>query len=164
MQEILQQFLQRDATPLVQFFKYAIAGGFATGVDMLVFFFFAWRVLPALRENDPLATRLHLKVRHVEEDDRSRRFILCTLIAFMFSNLTAYLINIHWVFQPGRHAWYVELALFYAVSGISIFIGTTLGWAMIRYMHLSTSFSYIGKMFASLMINFVCRKYFVFNG
>ncbi len=164
MQEILQQFLQRDAGPLAQFAKYALAGGVATGVDMLVFFFLAWRVFPALRENDPLAARLHLKVRHVEEGDRSRRFVLCTLIAFVFSNLTAYLINIHWVFQPGRHTWAVELALFYAVSGVSIFIGTALGWALIRYMHLSTSFSYIGKMFASLMINYVCRKYFVFNG
>jgi putative flippase GtrA len=164
MQEILQQFLQRDASPLIQFLKYAIAGGFATGVDMLAFFFLAWRVFPALRENDPLVTRLQLTVRHVEESDRSRRFVICTAIAFIFSNLTAYLINIYWVFQPGRHAWYIELALFYAVSGVSIVIGTALGWSLIRYLHISTSFSYIGKMFASLMINYVCRKYFVFNG
>lgn len=164
MQEILQQFLQRDASPLVQFLKYAIAGGFATGVDMLLFFFLAWRVFPALRENDPLVTRLRLTVRHVEEEDRSRRFVLCTAMSFIFSNMTAYLINVYWVFEPGRHAWYVELALFYAVSAISIVVGTGLGWAMIRFLHLSTSFSYIGKMFASLMINYVCRKYFVFNG
>ena len=164
MQEFLQQFLQRDASPLVQFLKYAIGGGVATGVDMLVFFFVAWRIFPALRENDPVVTRLRLTVRHVEEDERSRRFIMCTAVAFIFSNLTAYLINIYWVFEPGRYAWYVELLLFYAVSGISIVLGTALGWALIRYLHLSTSFSYIGKMLASLLINYVCRKYLVFKG
>lgn len=164
MDGFLQQFLQRDAGPLVQFIKYAIGGGIATAVDMAVFFFLAWRVFPALRENDPVVTRLRLKVRHVEEDARSRRFVLNTAIAFIFSNLTAYLINIYWVFEPGRHAWYVELALFYAVSGLSIVIGTGLGWAMIRYFHLSTSFSYVGKMLASLLINFVCRKFIVFKG
>jgi putative flippase GtrA len=164
MQDVLQQFLQREASPLIQFIKYAIGGGIATGVDMLVFFLLAWRVFPALRENDPVARRLRLRVRHVDESDRSRRFIICTALAFMMSNLTAYLINIFWVFEPGRHAWYVEMALFYAVSGLSIFIGTALGWAMIRYFHLSTSFSYAGKLCASLMINYVCRKYFVFKG
>lgn len=164
MQEFVQQFLQRDAGPLVQFVKYAVGGGIATGVDMLVFFFLAWRVFPALRENDPVVTRLGLSVRHVEEEQRSRRFILCTGVAFLFSNLTAYLINIYWVFEPGRYAWYLELLFFYAVSGISIFLGTALGWALIRYLHLSTSFSYIGKMLASLMINYVCRKYLVFKG
>jgi putative flippase GtrA len=164
MQDLIQQFLQREASPLVQFLKYAIGGGVATGVDMLVFFLLAWRVFPALRENDPVVLRLRLRVRHVEEDDRSRRFIVCTAIAFMMSNLTAYLINIFWVFEPGRYAWYIEMALFYAVSGLSIFMGTALGWAMIRYLHLSTSFSYAGKLLASLMINYVCRKYFVFKG
>lgn len=164
MDSFLQQFLQRDAGPLVQFLKYAIGGGVATAVDMAIFFFLAWKVFPALRENDPVVTRLRLKVQHVEEDARSRRFVINTAIAFIFSNLTAYLINIYWVFQPGRHAWYVELALFYAVSGISIVLGTFLGWTMIRYLHLSTSFSYVGKMLASLLINFVCRKFFVFKG
>ena len=164
MNDLFQQFLQRDAGPLVQFIKYAIAGGIATAVDMGVFFFLAWRVFPALRDNDPVVKRLHITVRPVDEVARSRRFVINTAIAFMFSNLTAYLINIYWVFQPGRHTWYVELALFYAVSGVSICVGTFLGWAMIKYAHLSTSTSYVGKMVASLMINFVCRKFIVFKG
>ena len=164
MEELIQQFLQRDAGPVVQFIKYALAGGVVTGVDMLLFFLLAWRVFPALRENDPVVTRLGLTVRHVEEADRSRRFILCTAFAFLCSNLTAYLLNILWVFEPGRYAWYVEMALFYAVSGISIVLGTALGWAMIRFLHVSTSSSYAGKLIASLLINYVCRKYFVFKG
>ncbi len=49
MDDILQQFLQRDADPVVQFIKYAIAGGSATGVDVLVFYLVAWKLIPALR-------------------------------------------------------------------------------------------------------------------
>lgn len=164
MDAFLQQFLQRDAGPLVQFIKYAIGGGVATAVDMAIFFTLSWLLIPALRDNDPLATRFHLRVRPVDEDQRSRRFVINTAIAFLFSNLTAYLINIYWVFEPGRHAWYVEVALFYAVSGISIVVGTALGWGMIRYFHLSTTFSYVGKLLAALLINYVCRKYIVFKG
>lgn len=164
MDEIIQQFLQRDAGPVVQFIKYAIAGGIATAVDITVFYLVAWKLIPALREDDPIVTRLKLTVRPVTEEQRSRRFIYVTLIAFMFSNLTAYLINIFWVFEPGRHAWYIELLLFYAVSGISIFLGTAIGWVMIKWLHLSTTASYAGKLIASLLINFVCRKFFVFKG
>ena len=164
MDDFLQQFLQRDASPLVQFIKYGIGGGVATAVDMLVFFLVAWRLLPALREDDPVVTRLRLKVRPVEEAARSRRFVIITGIAFLFSNLTAYWINILWVFEPGRHAWFIELGLFYAVSGISIVIGTFLGWSLIRFLHLSTTASYAGKLIAALMINYVCRKYLIFKG
>jgi len=164
MSGFLQQFLQQDASPIVQFIKYAIGGAVATGVDMLVFFFVAWKLLPALREDDPLARRLRIRVSPVDDMTRSRRFIWITAIAFLFSNLTAYLINIVWVFKAGRYAWYVELGLFYAVSGISIVIGTFLGWSMIRFLRLSTTFSYVGKLIAALMINYVCRKYFIFNG
>ncbi len=164
MDSILQQFLGREAGPLVQFIKYAIAGGIATAVDILVFYVVAWKLIPALRDDDPVVRRLGLKVHLVTEAQRSTRFIYVTLIAFMFSNLTAYLINVYWVFEPGRHAWWVELLLFYAVSGISIFLGTGLGWILIKWFHLSTTASYVCKMIASLMINFVCRKFFVFKG
>jgi putative flippase GtrA len=164
MDDIIQQFLQRDAGPVVQFIKYAIAGGIATGVDVMVFYLVAWKLIPALREDDPIVKRLKMAVHAVTEEQRSRRFIYVTLIAFVFSNLTAYLINIFWVFEPGRHAWFIELALFYAVSGISIFIGTAIGWVMIKWFHLSTTASYASKMIASLLINFVCRKFFVFAG
>ncbi len=164
MHEILQQFLQRDAGPVVQFLKYAIAGGVATAVDIAVFYLMAWRILPALRDNDPVVRMLKLGVKPVTEDQRSRRFVIITAVAFLFSNLTAYLLNIVWVFEPGRYAWWMEMALFYAVSGISIVIGTFIGWLMIRGMHLSTTASYIGKLLAALMINYVCRKFLIFQG
>jgi putative flippase GtrA len=164
VESLLQQFLSRDAGPVVQFIKYALAGGIATAVDIAVFYLVAWKFIPALREDDPVVKRLGLKVQPVTEAQRSARFVYVTLIAFLFSNLTAYLLNIMWVFEPGKHAWWIELLLFYAVSGISIFIGAGIGWVMIKWFHLSTTASYASKMIASLLINFVCRKFIIFKG
>ena len=150
--------------PWVQFVKYALGGGVATAVDVLVFYTMSWKIVPALNDADPIVRKLRLAITHVDEETRSRRFILNSACAFVFSNLTAYLINVFWVFEPGRYAWYVEIGLFYAVSGLSIFIGTFLGWLLIRTLHLSTTYSYVTKIISALLINFVCRKYVVFKG
>lgn len=158
------QFTDRDVGPFVQFIRYALCGGVASAVDIAVFFLLSWRILPALRANDPVARLLRLGVRAVTEEQRSRRFVINTAIAFFFSNLTAYVLNILWVFEPGRFPWWVEMLMFYAVSGLSMALGTALGWAMIRYLHLSTTASYIGKFIAALLVNFAGRKFVIFKG
>ncbi|NCC51746.1 MAG: GtrA family protein [Spartobacteria bacterium] len=164
MNDIIQQFLGREAGPLVQFIKYAFTGVIATSVDVLVFYALSWKLLPAMKENDPLAKLFKLSITHVEEDVRSRRFIINTIIAFFFSNTTCYIINVLWVFESGRYAWYIEMALFYGASGISIALGTAVGWAMIKWFHLSTTSSYIAKGVAALLINFAARKFIIFKG
>lgn len=164
MNGIIEQFMGHDAGPVVQFIKYAIGGGIATSVDIFFFYAMSWLVIPALRENDPIVKLLRLQVRPVTEDQRSRRFVINTCVAFLFSNLAAYFINIFWVFHAGKYPWYVEMAMFYAVSGVSIFIGTFLGWLLIRMFHLSTTSSYVTKMIASLLINYACRKFIIFHG
>lgn len=170
MKHIIKQFAQREAHPAIQFVKYSLAGGLATAVDVSIFFFLCWKVFPALQVDDLLVRLLHdvlhldLSVPDVEEALRGRRFILNSAIAFMFSNLTAYIVNIFWVFEPGRHDRHVEVFLFYLVSITSVALGTALGWAMINFMGLSTSASYLGKMIAAVLMNYVCRKYLVFKG
>lgn len=161
---LFRQFTQREAHPLVQFVKYGIAGGIATLVDMAIFYFLSWQVLQALNADDIVVRLLHLDVPAIDNALRSRNFVINSGIAFIFSNLTAYFINFHWVFHPGRHSRHVEVALFYAVSLVSVFIGVGLGWGMIHFFQLSTTSSFLGKMFASLMINYVCRKYIIFKG
>lgn len=156
--------LEQWAGPAAQFIKYAICGVIATGVDILVFYLCAWRVYPALREDDPVVRRFGVHVRHVDEAVRSRRFVYCTVTAFMFSNLTAYVLNALWVFQPGRHSRVVEILLFFLVSSVSVALGAFLGWLMIRFARMSTTASYAGKLISSLLLNFVCRKCIVFRG
>jgi putative flippase GtrA len=164
MKHILKQFLQRDAHPVIQFIKYGIAGGMATAVDVVAFYFLAWKVIPALGENDLVARLLGITVTAIDEAMRSRNYLICKCITFLFSNLTAYLVNIYWVFKPGRHKLWVEVVLFYSVSIVSFSIGTGLGWVMIAMFGLSTTFAYGSNLIASVMINYVCRKYIIFKG
>ena len=119
MKRILQQFFQREAHPVVQFIKYGIAGGLATAVDVLVFYFLSWKVFPALTANDAVVKLLGISVAMIDEFIRSRHYLLNKTITFLFSNLTAYIVNILWVFEPGRHKKWMEFALFYTVSIVS---------------------------------------------
>ena len=85
-------------------------------------------------------------------------------VAFVISNLVGYIINIYWVFVPGRHHWIVEIGLFYLVSGFAIVIGTGLMGLLIRRFGLLTTYAFGSNLFAALMINYAARKFFIFSG
>ena len=164
MKRILIQFTRREAHPAIQFIKYAIAGVVATAVDVLAFYAAAILILPALDPSDPVARLLGLHVLPIAEGLRSSRYVWDKVIAFFFSNLTAYVVNILWVFTPGRHGKAMEIALFYAVSAASFSVGTALGWLLIRWTGLPTTYAYAANAAASIAINYVCRKFIVFKG
>jgi putative flippase GtrA len=81
----------------------------------------------------------------------------------VISNFVAYILNIYWVFVPGRHHWTVEIALFYLVSGIAIGLGTGLMGFMIRRFGMLTTYAFAANLVAALMINYAMRKYFIFK-
>ena len=163
MKHILKQFTQREANVQIQFIKYAIAGGIATVVDMVTFSLCAWLVLSALSENELLVRLFHLQVPQLTDQMRSWHFAADMVIAFFFSNTTAYLIDVAWVFHPGRHSRLKEFTLFFAVSLVSMLIGTGLGWALIRWCSAGAAIAYVSKAVAALAINYGGRKFFVFQ-
>ncbi|MFH0908604.1 MAG: GtrA family protein [bacterium] len=164
MMDLLKKFLSHDAHPILQFIKYGMAGGLATFVDIVVTFFFSWKVFPALTSDDKLVTLFHLTITPVAESARAQHYFIACLIAFMFSNLTAYIANVLWVFKPGRHSRHKELILFYVVSSISFIIGTGMASALIQFFGLMTSYAKIANIFASVMINYAGRKFWIFKG
>lgn len=166
MKHILKQFAQRDAHPIIQFIKYAIAGGIATVVDVSVFYFLSWKIFPALRPDDPVAqllTKIGLAITPIAEALRGRHYVINRCITFLFSNFAAYIVNIYWVFEPGRHSKWVEITLFYIVSLTSYTIGVFVGWFIIKVWGLETTYAYLANVVASLAINYVCRKYIIFK-
>ena len=163
MRRILAQLSRRDAHPAVQFVKYGLAGSLATAVDVLAFYAAAIWALPALTNGDPVARLLGLQMAPLAESIRSSHYVWDKVIAFMFSNLTAYVANALWVFTPGRHSKSMEIALFYAVSAASFAIGTALGWLLIKATGLPTTYAYAANAAASISMNFVCRKFIVFK-
>ena len=167
MKKHIQAFLSEKDNRLVQFIKYGVCGGAATAVDMAIFFLFAWLVFPALTASDPFAKLLgilHLDIRAISESVRLRNYWIDKAIAFLFSNFTAYILNVLFVFKAGKHKRHHELMLFYALSLTAFFIGTYAGALLIKGFGLDTTYSYIAAMISALLINYAGRKFFIFHG
>jgi putative flippase GtrA len=167
MKKHIQAFLSEKDNRLVQFIKYGMCGATASVVDITIFFLFAWLAFPALTASDPftkLLGVLHFDVRTVSESIRLRNYWIDKGICFMFSNFTAYILNVLFVFKAGKHKRHHELMLFYAVSLVSFFIGTSAGDLLIRFGGLDTTYSYIAAMISALLINYAGRKFFIFHG
>ena len=156
--------LSPDAGPVLQFVKYAICGGIATATHILIFHAVGWRMIPCLQPDDPFVKYLRLTVPDIELRRRARNSMTTNVIGFLISNFVAYALNILFVFKAGRHPWLVELGLFYAVSAVSLVIGTGLmGW-MIRRFGMLTTIAFGANLVTALLINFAMRKFVIFKG
>lgn len=149
---------------LLQFIKYAISGCVATSTHILVFHLAAWKLFFALQANDWFVKVFKLPIQPLDDATRSRNSMKANAAAFVISNLVAYVINIYWVFIPGRHHWFVEIGLFYLVSGAAIVIGTAVMGLLIRRFGILTTYAFGANIVAAFMINYAMRKYFIFNG
>ena len=89
-----EKFKGVRAEPLVQFVKYGIAGGLATFVHMVVFHLIAWKIFPALQETDFLIQFFGLTVQEVDVATRSINSMLSNGVAFVCSNMVAYIVNV----------------------------------------------------------------------
>lgn len=167
MKDIIQQFTRREAHVSIQFIKYGIGGVIATGTHLVVFFACSLWLFPALLpDKNPdayLVQFFNVDVPAMEESVRQLYFKINNGIAFLFSNLVAYLINFHWVFHPGRHRRSVEVTLFFIVSIVSLVVGVQFGVILMRYLEMTTTLSQFGNIIAAVMINFICRKFIVFQ-
>ncbi len=148
----------------VQFLKYSACGAVAMATDMLVFFLAAWLLFPALTETDSLVRLFHLEIVAVPEHIRAINFCIGNGIAFLASNLTAYILNVLFVFKAGKHSRPKELGLFYLVSATSVGIGVLVGAVLIKGFGLSTTVSYVAKAVSTTLINYAARKFIIFHG
>lgn len=164
MNGILQQFFQRQASLPIQFIKYSISGGVAVVIHTIVFFVLAWLILPAMNPEDPLVKITGLTVQPLADTIRAHRAVINNCIAFIFSNLAAYLLNIYWVFEPGRHHKVIEIGMFYLVSATSFAGGTVLMWLLIHCLSFSTTIAFGAELVVATLINFIARKYVIFKG
>jgi putative flippase GtrA len=154
---------------IVQFVKYAIAGGIATAVNIAAFFLAGWFLFPCLTENDILVRLLRrlrgdITLPAARAGSRAGNAIKCNIVAFFVSNTVCYVLNRLFVFEPGQHGIVVEALLFFAVSAASTFIGTACQTLLIKRLNMQTTLAFSANLVASLMINFVMRKFVIFKG
>jgi putative flippase GtrA len=159
----LRQFRGRDHGHLVQFIKYAIAGGIATVVHTTLFFLLAWKVLPALTADDPIARLFNIPASQISDSVRAWHAAVDNGVAFLFSNFVVYLINVAWVFESGRHSRAKELGMFYGVAAISVFIGIGLQSFLIGRFGIPTTYAFGAMILVCLLINYAMRKFFIFK-
>jgi len=164
IKSILTQLTQRKASLPIQFLKYSLSGCVAVAVHSVAFFIFAWLIIPALKEDEIVVRILNLSVTVMNDTVRARNAFIDNWLAFIFSNFAAYILNVTWVFESGRHRRWVELTMFYVVSAISIFVGSVVMWLLIKYIGSSTALAFGAEIVAAAMVNFVVRKYFIFKG
>ena len=164
LKERWDHYLSHDAPPVVQFIKYGLAGGIATVTHVLAFFAAGFFLFPCVSADDPLVRLFGLAAPVVEEVLRARYAVFSNIVAFMFSNTVCYVINRLFVFRPGRHPIAIEFLLFLAVSAVSLAVGTTLMGVLIKHVGMQTTYAFGANILSSLAINYVMRKFFVFNG
>lgn len=175
MIEFLKKQLSHEASPLVQFIKYGIAGGAATATHILVFFLAGWFLFPCLTQGDIVVKFLHLTAPIAANADeavngmpflthRALYALLCSTIGFVIANIFCYILNRLFVFKPGRHTWLVEFLLFFAASGLSLFLGTAIQTVLITHFGIQTTIAFGANMVSALLINYAARKFFIFKG
>lgn len=161
---IIDQFTGNEAGNIVQFVKYGISGCIATLTHIIVFHLVAWKMYFALQADDWFVRLLNLPIQELDDTTRSLNSMKGNGVAFLISNLVGYLINIYWVFLPGRFHWVIEIGLFYIVSAVALVIGTSIMGFLIRRFGMLTTYAFGSNIFAALMINYAMRKFFIFTG
>jgi putative flippase GtrA len=162
---LIKRFLSKDAGHLAQFIKYGVAGGLATLTQIVAFFALGWRLLPCLTNDDIMVRLLGIAPGAVQAgESRALNAAIATALAFVLANAVAYTLNVLFVFKAGKHHWLLEIGLFYAVSGVSIVIGTSLQTLLIIHHGVMTTLAFGTNIASSLVINYAMRKFFIFKG
>ncbi len=146
-----------DVPSLIQFLVYAICGGLATAVYIGVSLGLSNTIIPAMdgmSVNGVPLTHSH----------RARNALINNIIAFLFANAVGYITNVMFVFKGGRHTPFMEFLLFTAGNCVAFLISQFAGPYLIKRFGMKTSHALMTNVFASMLLNFVIRKFIVFRG
>jgi len=165
MEKIIAFFKDKN-TLHGQIIKYLFFGGITFVVDVLVFYLFAWLILPSLRATDPFAILLgwfNTSIQEVSESVLIRNYTINKVICFLCSNTVAYITNLLFVFNDGRHNRLKEGLLFYLFSTISFVVFTGLSMLLISTFSWDVTYSYFFVFALAMLSNFTFRKKMIFK-
>ncbi len=145
----VQRFFENKSQPFVQFIKYAMAGAVGTGIHFIIFSTLNETLLPADLSQEGV--------------QRGWNFFWSFTIAFGLANIVGYMLNRRWVFQPGRHSPLMEISLFYFFAVAAFLLGTPLGAYLVAKFPLNEYLVYLMVLVSSILINFLGRKFVVFQ-
>lgn len=157
LKAILTRVRARDVPPLIQFFVYGLCGGLATIVFFGLALYLSYNVFPAM-------DGMIVNGEPITKDLRAHDLLINNTIAFLAANIVAYVTNVLFVFQTGRHHPVMEFVYFTAGSSVSFIISQFAGPWLVHQYGLPTWVAMITNLLAAILLNFVIRKFFVFKG
>lgn len=160
----LRHYLSHEVSALAQFVKYALVGVLSTLIQVVAFYTLAATVLRCLKADDWAVRLLGLPAADVGDTERALFFFVATALAFLISNLFCWFFNRLFVFTPGRHAWYVELALFVGVSALAMVLAALVGSWLISSFGIMTTLAALTQIVFSFALNYLARRFFIFKG
>lgn len=105
---------------------------------------------------------LEVETLDLSNNERAANSTYSNMLAWIFANLVAYAVNATWVFEGGRHHRWLEFLYFTLISGFSTIVGLAAGPLLIKLFGVSTGASELSLLVTAVLVNYVCRKYFVF--
>ena len=162
----IHDFMRRKEGAYSQFFKYLVCGCISVVVDAAVFYLLAWLAFPCLQAGDPAAKILQMlgfTVQEVSADTIVRNYWIIKAFCFFASNVTVYLLNVLYVFEPGRHRRHKEVLLFFSISLFVFLGGTWLGTVLIKQAGWHTTYAYLFVLALGVVTNYALRKFLVFK-
>ncbi len=141
----------RDTRPLAQFIRYGIVGASATVLHLVILTALSKWVYPSI---DP----------DLADEVRANRTSINTVIAFFIANIYTYIINVRYVFVPGRHHRAVELIAFLSVSALSLGLQILIIQVLIRGFGAPTWPATFVAIGLTAVVNYLSRRFLVFKG
>lgn len=134
-----------------QWLRYGVAGASSAVVDLAAFYVLSTFVYCCGLET-------------LADDVRAHRFVVDKALAFVIANGFSYWLNARYVFTPGRHRRWIELALFFGISSFSCLLGMQLGKSLILLYGVPPQWAAVACIGFSTILNFAFRKLLVFKG
>jgi putative flippase GtrA len=154
---ILKLIRSHEVPGLIQFAIYAVCGGLATFVYMATSLILSHTIIPAM--DGMLVDGAEMTHSH-----RARNALINNCIAFALANAVGYVTNVMFVFKSGRHSPLNEFLLFTAGNCVAFVISQFAGPYLIKRYGMRTIYALLLNVLASMMLNFVIRKFIVFKG
>jgi putative flippase GtrA len=151
LKTIISRVNSRETHPVIQFIKYAISGVLALSLHILIFTLLVRFFYPKLSDLSSSPW------------DRALASFEPTAIAFIIVNAFVYWLNTRWVFTPGRHSPVMEFLYFTLVNMPGAMAGSLGQAALINFLNWHPLVAMIGFIVPNVLINFVCRKFFIFK-
>lgn len=148
--------LTRDAPVSVQFAKYGACGIVGTAVLVIIAMSLSATVIPAF-------DGMTIHGEPISDSLRQRNLVINNLIAFPFANLATYLLNTRLVFTPGRHHRLIEFGSFTLIAALGFLAGLLGGPLLIKHFGIPTLLAQTSLIITSALVNFLCRKFIVFQ-